>query len=95
MAKKKEQLVNPIQIDKDIYHGCKAVNEKYSNTDFKLGGTLVYLNKLYKNVKGFEHTNFDFKGTGEEFVLYVFLTQDFISAEGVCPFFSNTVQYFG
>ncbi|CAI2375511.1 unnamed protein product [Moneuplotes crassus] len=95
MAKNKEYLASPIQVDKDIYYACKYCNEKFAESDFKIGGVLLYLNKLYKNVKGFEHTSFEWKGTGEEFVMYIFLKEDFTSVEGINPFFSNSIQYFG
>ena len=55
-------MVNPIQVDKDIYWACRSLNEKNWENDFRLGGTLGALNKLYKNVSGFEHTTFDFQG---------------------------------
>jgi hypothetical protein len=54
---------NPIYIDKDIVNAWKYCNEKFQETDFNIGGTIVYLNKLHKNVQGLEHTSYDWKGT--------------------------------
>lgn len=55
-------MPNPIQVDKDIYYAWKYWNEKFKDDDFKIGGTLVYLNKLHKNVKGFEHWAYEWNG---------------------------------
>ena len=85
----------PIRVDKDIYYACRYWNEKFVNTDFMLGGVLVYLRKLRGEVKGLEHTSFDWKDSGEDFILYVFLNEDFTSPEDVCPFFSDKVTTFG
>jgi hypothetical protein len=69
MASKK-LIQSPIQVDKDIYYACKYWNDKFVDTDFKIGGVLVYLRKLFGTANGLEHTSFDWKGKRTKFHTY-------------------------
>jgi hypothetical protein len=44
---------------------------------------------------GVESTNFGFDGTGEEYVLYLFMNINFKSMSGIDPFFSDAIKGFG